>query len=372
MIPAKNGERKRSASTRLEHKSSHMHFFVGRRAMFGAFDRCASITRWKQAWKRLSSASALRVMLALAVAIQGVMNGLMVLLPRRPGPLTLLRQVLGPLAPFSPMHWVWPLFVISQKMAIVLGFFLLIIAFGLARGKQQAWSLACILFPLACLSQLARGVGLLSTLPTLLVFAFLLASKPLFPVKSDPWRSRQGLLLLGSGALLFLGYTLGGFYLLQDQFAFSEHIEDLLTGWFLQSLHLPSSAIVPLTRHARWFLQSLSSLSAVILMTGLFFLLRPISRRWWTTCHKERLDALRLKAVEMVSQYGGQTLSFFALAPENLPYVAPHGDGLLHYRLSGKVATVLGDPVCPPEQGERVTRAFLSLCRANDWQVSFY
>lgn len=282
-----------------------------------------------------------------------------------------LVSLLDHLAPFAPMSWTWHMFSIGRNMALFFGFFLLLLALGLARGKKQAWHLACFLLPLSIVAHLLRGSGAFSILPVLLSLT-LLASRPLFQVKSDPWRCRQGFLLLGVGWLLFLAYSLGGFYLLQEQFAFTENLKDLLEGFLLRILHLHSSAIVPLTRHAEWFLQSFSYLSALILVSGLFFLLRPISARWWTMFHQERLEALRVKAGEMVRQYGGQTLSFFALAPENLPYVAPHGEGLILYRLSGKVATVPGDPICSPEKCERVTRAFLNMCRSNDWQISFY
>ena len=69
---------------------------------------------------------------------------------------------------------------------------------------------------------------------------------------------------------------------------------------------------------------------------------------------------------------GTRPCPFFALAPENLRYLSPNGEGLVSYRLTGNVAVVLGDPICPPEAIERVTRGFLDLCAANDWQVAFY
>lgn len=307
-----------------------------------SFPLSRSFTAHWRTWQSLQRIATIRLILAFAVAFQGLSNGLVVLLARRPGPLAMLFHLLEHIAPFAPASWTWHMFSLGHDIALFLAFFLLLIAFGLARGKRQAWYQVCTLLPLSMVAHLLRGGGLLSALPELLLLLALLASQPLFQVKSDPWRCRQGFLLLSAGGLLFLGYSLGGFYLLQGEFAFTENLEDLLSGFFLRVLHLHSSAIIPLTRHATWFLQSLSYLSALILVTGLFFLLRPISVRWWTTFHKERLEASRLKAGEMIRQYGGQTLSFFALAPENLPYVAPAGEGLILYRLSGKVATVPG------------------------------
>ena len=109
-----------------------------------------------------------------------------------------------------------------------------------------------------------------------------------------------------------------------------------------------------------------------MLLTGMVLLLRPVGARWWATYQQERAAQMHHRARELVRRYGNQTLSFFALAPENLRYLAPNGEGLVSYRLTGNVAVVLGDPICPPEVVERVTRGFLDLCAANDWQVAFY
>lgn len=320
-------------------------------------------------WQSSQRLATIRLIFALAITFQGVLNGLVVLLPMHTGPVALFIHLL---APFAPVSWTWKLFSIGRNMALFLGFFLLLIAFGLARGKKQAWYLACALLPFSLAAHVVSGAGVPGCLPTLFLLLALFLSKPFFRVKSDPWRCRQGFALLGIGWLIFALYSLSGFTLLQEQFTIKEHIEDVVSDLLLHVLHLHPSVIIPLTGHASWFLSSLTYLSALIEVMGLFFLLRPISLRWWTAYHRERLEALRLKAVEMVRQHGGQTLSFFALAPENLPYVAPHSEGLIHYRLSGKVATVPGDPICPAEKFQRVTRSFLSMCRANDWQVSFY
>lgn len=109
-----------------------------------------------------------------------------------------------------------------------------------------------------------------------------------------------------------------------------------------------------------------------MLLTGMVLLLRPVSARWWMAYQKEQLVQMRHKAGALVRRYGNQTLSFFALAPENLRYLAPNGEGLVSYRLTGNVTVVLGDPICPPEAIERVMRGFLNLCAVNDWQVALY
>src|SRR5260370_677135 len=71
----------------------------------------------------------LRAVFALAVAVMGVINDLTVLLPTRPGRLALLGSLLNRPAPFSPS--ILPVLDTGRTLALILGFFLLVVAFGL-------------------------------------------------------------------------------------------------------------------------------------------------------------------------------------------------------------------------------------------------
>lgn len=75
---------------------------------------------------------------------------------------------------------------------------------------------------------------------------------------------------------------------------------------------------------------------------------------------------------ELLYAYGGHALAFFDLTPENRRFLAPHGAGLVTYRLTRRVAVVPGDPICAPEAIEQVTRSFLDFCAGQHWRVAFY
>ncbi len=87
---------------------------------------------------------------------------------------------------------------------------------------------------------------------------------------------------------------------------------------------------------------------------------------------QEQLAQTRPIEVELIRSYGSHTLAFLGLAPENMHFLAPDGAGLVNYRLTSKVAVVLGDPVCAPQAREQVTRSFLAFCAQHDWRVAFY
>jgi lysylphosphatidylglycerol synthetase-like protein (DUF2156 family) len=74
----------------------------------------------------------------------------------------------------------------------------------------------------------------------------------------------------------------------------------------------------------------------------------------------------------MTCAFGSHPLAFFGLAPENEHFIAPHGEGLVNYRVTRDVAVVLGDPVCVPYAEERVIQSFLAFCARQNWQVVFY
>ena len=86
----------------------------------------------------------------------------------------------------------------------------------------------------------------------------------------------------------------------------------------------------------------------------------------------ERRAHVPSREVELMRAYGSNSLAFFGQALENSHFLAPDGAGLVDYRLVNKVAVVLGDPVCAPETGQRVTQSFLDFCALQHWRLAFY
>ncbi len=87
---------------------------------------------------------------------------------------------------------------------------------------------------------------------------------------------------------------------------------------------------------------------------------------------EEQLSQARHLEEQITCAYGSHPLAFFGLVPENEHFLAPDGEGLVNYRVTGNVAVVLGDPVCAPHAEERVIRSFLAFCKRQKWHVAFY
>src|SRR5260370_33451022 len=140
--------------------------------------------------------------------------------------------------------------------------------------------------------------------------------EPYFRIKSDPWHMRQCLLLLIVGGVLLVLYSLSGFYVLQTQFQFPGTFGGFIRSLLLRIVNFPATELMPLTRHASWFLASISWLSATALVTCMFFLFRPLLVSWCVSAHKDQLAHAGQTEAELILCYGGHTLAFLGLAPE--------------------------------------------------------
>ncbi|HLX39109.1 MAG TPA: phosphatidylglycerol lysyltransferase domain-containing protein [Ktedonobacteraceae bacterium] len=332
--------------------------------------RLPQLTHVIRAIHVLLSQKEIRLCLAAIVALMGIVNGIAVLIPIHAGRLLLMEDGIALIAPFAPS--VWPIINIGRSSALILGFFLCILSFGLLRGKRLAWQLAVVFLPLSAVAHLLKGLDIEEVYIIAPVWFLLLLNQANFQVASDPWHVRQGIYSLLFGFALLLLYSLSGLYVLQKEFVVSGTPENVLYSLLRREIALPSTELLPLTNHAIWFLNSIPWLSAVTLSFGTFMLLRPVSARWWMMYQHERAEQIRQRSMELVCHFGYQTLAFFGLAEENLCYLHTTGEGVVHYRLAGDFAVVPGDPVCTPEALEQVMDGFLKLCRRQDWQVAIY
>src|SRR5262249_30204452 len=98
--------------------------------------------RWTQV---TSHKKVIRGVVAITVACMGIINGLTVLIPFHRGRLELLIGFFNQIAPFAPPIWLFT--HAGRTFALILGFFLCLVALGLARGKRRAWQFT--IYPMA-------------------------------------------------------------------------------------------------------------------------------------------------------------------------------------------------------------------------------
>src|SRR5690242_14046570 len=125
----------------------------------------------------------------------------------------------------SKLNWdillgTWPVDAYhgAPKLTVVVGFFLVMLSYGLMRGKRQAWSTAILLLLLSVFLHILRRGSVLSFIVAIILVTLLLILFRFFRARSDPPSVRRGYIALLTGLSIATLYTIGGFIVLYDQF----------------------------------------------------------------------------------------------------------------------------------------------------------
>src|SRR5262249_16181889 len=109
-------------------------------------------------------------------------------------------------------------------------------------------------------------------------------------------------------------------------------------------LFLDDPAIVPRTRLAHWFIQSLDVLSVTVIIFAAIPLYRPLFFRLREAPRDRQI------ALEILRANGRTALEYFSTWPDKSIFLTRAHDAFVAYRVSGNFAIVLGDPIGPPDR----------------------
>ncbi len=293
----------------------------------------------------------MRLIIALATGLTGLANMLFVILPR---------------PDWDMMLGAWPLDALHglYKLTVVVGFFLLMLSYGLARGKRGAWRVAIVLLLLSASLHILSGGQVLPTIGTGALLALLAACARCFQAKSDPPSVHRGSVALVVGLGIVLFYTMYGLFALYDQF--EAPIDRIgIEAFFLGMI---TNAHLHLTPGTQAFVFGravpLLCLSAVIY--GIVMILRPVSKALFPTEQQQETVAA------LTRRYGENSISYFALEPGKSYFFSASGKSVISYVLEGNVAVVAGDPIGPQEEMLPAIQQFMAFCQEQDWTVVFW
>jgi phosphatidylglycerol lysyltransferase len=251
----------------------------------------------------------------------------------------------------------------SRFVTLVIGFALAVSSVNLVRRKRRAFLAVVILTVLSIVIHLvktvARGVDWEHAAFSFVLLLVLIRTRKLYRVGSGVPRWRSVGPGLVTAFVVAVGYGVAGFWFLdRRQFGVNFTLPDALRKT-LRVLSLVSDpAITPLTRHARWFLDSLYLMTFTALVYAVVALYRPV------------LYKLRSHPREVAQARA--LVRFFKTWPDKSYFFAPSGQGFIAYGVGGSFAVALGDPVGPQEEIERMVRDFLRFCHENDWGIAFH
>ncbi len=252
-----------------------------------------------------------------------------------------------------------------QKLIVVIGFFLVMLSYGLMRGKRQAWCITLLLLIVSAILRVLSGGFVITTIMITALVILLFTLSRAFRAKSDPPSLWRGYLALLTGLGIVTLYTLGGFVVLYqqfetffDRFGFEDVLFRLLTN--AHSLHLAPSTQAFVFGHALPML----CLSAVFY--GVALILRPVAAVLLPN-EQERQQAARI-----TRRYGTNSISYFALGQEKSYFFSSSGMAFISYVLEGNVAVVAGDPIGSEEEVRLVIQKFIAFCYEQGWTTVFW
>lgn len=292
--------------------------------------------------------------IALLTAVNGGINVFSALTPALAERAHILRQFM-------------PLMVIrgSNVTAVLAGFALFQLAYGLWRHKQTAWGITILVLVVSALSHLLKGLDFEEASFALLLTLYLVWQRKQFTAHPDAPSLWQGGAVVVVALLFTLAYGTLGLYLLDPHFSvdFTPFTALRETVWMFTLFDKPTA--LPLTGWGQYFADSIYAVGAITMGYGLFMLLRPvILRQPATASERERAQAI-------VWAHGRTVLANFVLLPDKAYWFSP-GGSVVGYGVRGRTAVALGDPVGPEADAPAAIDGFLAYCRQQGWQAAFY
>ncbi|GAC1386827.1 MAG: hypothetical protein NVS1B7_7030 [Candidatus Saccharimonadales bacterium] len=269
--------------------------------------------------------------------------------------------------------------IFAVNIPVLIGLSLIYLATLLVRRKRAAWMVVVPLYGFICGANITKVTVLalhhhLSfltvmrsiILPVTVVVA-LWYYRSEFVVKSDIRSFTYSLRTIALILSITLLYGVVGFQILDNR---DFHQELSITSSIHHTVDqfdfTTDTQIVPYTKRARLFIDSLSTISIGSLLFIGLSLFRPIKARFSDETHN------RERATALLTEYTASSEDFFKLWPHDKNYYfTPKGTAALAYHVQAGVALSVGDPIGQPKSFDALMRHYLELCRVNDWLPAF-
>ena len=246
---------------------------------------------------------------------------------------------------------------------VIVGLVLLLLAFGVGRGKRAAWQLTMVALAASILFHLVKDLDVEEAALAAWVAAGLWWMRHHFRAASDVSSVRRGLVVLFTGVLLAAAYGVAGVWLLRTELRPGFELPRATLN-VVHALSQQSATYDALTDRAAWFLGSLPWISYGLMLLGVLLLLRPVVATKAGAAERDRLRAL-------VARWASNPIGHLALYGPSSHFWADDVS-CVAYTVRGATAVALGDPVAPPERRDATIRSFVRHCDDQGWNCAFY
>ncbi len=252
----------------------------------------------------------------------------------------------------------------ARYVLLIAGISLIVVARSLLHGKRNAWWIALAASVVSTSGHHVREsdvVGLGLSIATIVI---LIVTRRRFAARSDPALVRRGVQLLGVGLLAVLAYGTIGLYFLDRNFRTSTTLGESIEGALRLLVLLPTSTIEPITRHGRWFVDSVRFAALAVIFAGIARIVATVVFR------RDRSD--HQTVVDILHRWGTTSLAPFALLDDKNWLIAEDREAFIGYKVIGTTAVALGEPIGAAASCRQVLDEFTGLCSLNGWTPAFH
>jgi lysylphosphatidylglycerol synthetase-like protein (DUF2156 family)/membrane protein DedA with SNARE-associated domain len=280
-------------------------------------------------------------------------------------------NILAALMPSSetPLHDVreWLPLEVSQgsrTLMLFTGVALLQVTRNLSRRKELAWWVAVIALSFSLLLHVTSGFDVQNSLVALILLVYLLYFRRRFYTRSDPASLRKGLMVTPLLLLMVFFYGLTGFAATSPQFRWSATatpFTEAIRGGIL----IVKPDVVPATRYARLFLNSLQFAGWTARLYILVLILRPFISR-------DRIEAPKADVDRIFREYGTESVSAFTIQRNKHHLLVAGRQGLIGFATRGSIAVACGDPIVPGGFFAQAVKDYIDHCDRHGWTPCIY
>jgi phosphatidylglycerol lysyltransferase len=256
---------------------------------------------------------------------------------------------------------------LSRSLVLLIGFTLAVSAVYIYKRKKTAYYIVLSLALFSIVFHFTNGLNYEEAGVSLFLAVTLFLARTYFTVKSSVSNVRMTVMGLCVAVTVTLAYGIAGFwYIDKSEFGVEFHIQDAVRETLLYLSLAGDDGLLPHSRHAVWFLHSLTLITASMMLYAVFTVFRPVYYRF-NVRPKERIEARAI-----VRTHGRSSLDFFKYWHDKSFYFSQSRRTVIAYRVGQGFALALADPVGPENEIESTIAGFATLCDEQDWHVGFH
>ena len=267
-------------------------------------------------------------------------------------------------AGFLGAGWVLDAVFGARYVLLIAGIALIVVARSLLHGKRNAWWIALAAGIVSTMGHHVKEADAAGLALSVAVVVGVVAARRRFPARSDPALARRGVQVLGIGLLAVFAYGTIGLYLLDRNFQTSTTFGESIAGALRLLALLPASAIEPVTRHGRWFVDSVRFAGLAVVLVGLARIVATVVFR------RDRSDSTTV--VDILQRWATTSLAHFELLDDKSWLIAEDRQAFIGYKVIGTTAVALGEPIGAFDSCRQVLQEFARLCELNGWTPALH